>query len=50
MSLKELYENNADFRGYVDRYIRNKDVSLEEVLSYKQTQLVAEMYKDSEQN
>ena len=49
MNLKEMYETNADFRGYVDRYRRNKNVTLEEVLYYKQTQLVGEMYKEQEE-
>ena len=41
--MKELYQTNKDFRNYVDRYMRNKNVTLEEVLSLKQTQLVGEM-------
>lgn len=46
MELIKLYETNEDFKGYVNRVMRNKDVSLEEVLSYKQTQLVGEMYQE----
>ena len=42
--MEELYETNEDFREYVDRYMRNKDVTLEEVLSYKVTRFVAQMY------
>lgn len=42
--MKKLYQTNKDFKDYVDSYMRNKDVTLEEVLSYKQTQLVGEMY------
>ena len=45
---EELYKTNKDFREYVDRYMRNKDVTLEEVLSLRQTQLVAEMYLENE--
>ena len=44
--MKKLYQTNKDFNDYVDRYMRNRDVTLEEVLSYKQTQLVGEMYKE----
>lgn len=44
--MKKLYQTNKDFKDYVDRYMRNRDVALEEVLSYKQTQLVGEMYKE----
>ena len=48
--MKELYQTNKGFKEYVDRYMRNKDVSLEEVLSYMQTRLVGEMYrKEAEQ-
>lgn len=41
---KDLYVSNKDFRDYVDRCMKNRDVTLEEVLMYKQTQLVGEMY------
>jgi len=44
--MENLYQTNKDFKDYVDSYMRNKDVSLEEVLSYKQTQLVGEMYRE----
>lgn len=47
---KDLYESNKDFRDYVDRYMRNKDVTLEEVLILKQTQLVGEMYRKSDES
>ena len=47
--MKDLYNNNKDFKDYVDRYRRNKNVTLEEVLYYKQTQLVGEMYKEQEE-
>ena len=47
--MKKLYQTNKDFKEYVDRYMRNRDVTLEEVLSYKQTQLVGEMYKEQEE-
>jgi hypothetical protein len=48
--MKKLYETNKDFRDYVDRYMRNKDVCLEEVLGYKLTQIVGEKYgKDAEE-
>ena len=46
LCMKKLYQTNKDFKEYVDRYMRNRDVTLEEVLSYKQTQLVGEMYKE----
>lgn len=46
--MERLYQTNKDFKDYVDNYMRNKDVTLEKVLSYKQTQLVGEMYKEKE--
>ena len=48
--MEKLYQTNKDFRDYVDRYMSNKDVTLEEVLSYKQTQYVAEQYREVEQD
>jgi len=42
---EELYKTNKDFRRYVDQYMRNKTVSLSEVLSLKITQNVGDMYK-----
>lgn len=48
-ALESLYQTNKDFKAYVDRYMRNKDVTLRQVLSYKQTQLVAEMYEKESQ-
>ena len=42
---EKLYRNNKDFREYVDRYIRNKDIALKKVLSMKQIQLVGDMYE-----
>lgn len=47
--MKKLYETNKDFRDYVDRYMRNKNVSLEEVLGYKLTQIVGEKYRKDEE-
>lgn len=41
---EELYKSNKDFREYVDRYMRNKDVALAEVLSLKIIKEIAEMY------
>ena len=42
---EKLYRNNKDFREYVDRYMRNKDIALKNVLSMKQIQLVGDMYE-----
>ena len=42
---EELYNINKDFREYVDRYMRNKDVTLQHVLSLKITRLIADDYE-----
>lgn len=42
---EKLYRNNKDFREYVDRYMRNKDMKLKDVLRMKQIQLVGDMYE-----
>lgn len=46
--IEKFYETDKDFRDYVDRYMRNKDVKLSDVLRLRQTQLVAEMYKNDD--
>ena len=42
---EKLYRQNKDFREYVDRYMRNKDIALKKVLTMKQIQLVGDMYE-----
>lgn len=42
---EKLYRNNKDFIEYVDRYMRNKDMKLKDVLRMKQIQLVGDMYE-----
>ena len=42
---EELYRDNKEFREYVERYMRNKNVKLKEVLKLKQIQLVADEYE-----
>jgi hypothetical protein len=43
---EKLYQENKDFKEYVDRYMRNKeDAKLKDVLRMKQIQLVGDMYK-----
>ena len=40
-----LYNSNADFRAYVDAYMRNMDVKLEDVLEEKIVREVGKMYE-----
>ena len=42
-----LYKNNADFHSYVDAYMRNKDVKLEDVLEEKLVMEVGKMYEEN---
>ena len=42
-----LYNNNADFRSYVDAYMRNKDVKLGDVLEEKLVREVGKMYEEN---
>ena len=41
-----LYNSNKDFRAYVDAYMRNKDVKLEDVLEEKIVQEVGKIYEE----
>ena len=41
-----LYNTNKDFRAYVDAYMRNKDVKLEDVLEEKIVMEVGKMYEE----
>lgn len=42
MNLTELYETNADFRGYVDRYAEHNGISTEEALEHAMVRNYAE--------
>lgn len=38
--------DSKELQDYIDRYRRNKDVTVEEVLGYAQTREVAEYYRE----
>ena len=42
MDLKELYETDERFRGYVDRYAKHNEISTEEALEHAMVRLYAE--------
>lgn len=42
--------DSKELKDYIDRYRRNKDVTVEEVLGYAQTREVAEHYREEEQD
>lgn len=53
MNLKEMYETNADFRGYVDRYCNpytdGKRITVEEALEHEVVRLYATYLEELEQ-
>lgn len=40
--IKELYDTNEKFRRYVDQFVRCKPITVEQALTYKVVQDVAE--------
>lgn len=49
MDMQELYNSNADFRGYVDRLCRTGVYTVQKALTLALTREVAEQYvNDSE--
>lgn len=44
MSTKEIYQNNKEFKEYMDRYLRKNNITLEEALQHKIIQDIAEYY------
>ena len=50
MNYMKLYEENADFKLYVDRYMKTYGVSLETALCHKLVQEVGNMYNGISEN
>lgn len=48
--MQELYENNKDFKRYVDLYCRRYDLSVEEALEHKMVQEVGKQYGEPEED
>lgn len=42
---EKLYQSNKDFKNYVDSYMKNKNMTLLQVLSLKIVHIVADMYE-----
>lgn len=42
---EKLYQSNKDFKNYVDSYMKNKNMTLSQVLSLKIVHIVADMYE-----
>lgn len=53
-NLQDLYNRNADFKGYVDRYckkyVEGRSITVEEALEHKLVHNVAEYYREQEEN
>lgn len=47
--MNELYNRNADFRGYVDRYCKSYNLSVEEALKHVIVGEVAREYAEGEE-
>ena len=45
--MKEFYNNNADFKSYVDKYCNKHKCTVEESLKHK---IVEEVYKQYKEN
>ena len=48
MDLMNFYNTNEDFKGYIDRYRRKNDISLEELFKHQIIKDVAEYYSKKE--
>ena len=52
--MQDLYNRNADFKGYVDRYckkyVEGRSISVEEALEHEQVRLVAQQYREQEES
>lgn len=46
--MKEYYEQNEDFRSYVDSYSRSRCISVEVALEHDLVKSVYQYYKDKE--
>ena len=45
--MKECYENNLDFRLYVDRYCIKHKISVDEALTHELIKEIYNIYKDA---
>lgn len=46
--MKNFYESNSDFRGYVDRFCKTYDKSVDEALQHAQVREAAKYYREKE--
>jgi hypothetical protein len=47
--MRALYETNAEFKEYVDRYSHSRGISVEEALTHKTVRIVGEWIIKSKQ-
>lgn len=48
--MKEYYNSNVDFKGYVDRYCEKYKCTVEEALKHKIIECVYEQYKENDKS
>ena len=48
MDLKKMYEENKDFKRYVDRHAKQYDLTVEQALSHAVVRNAAEYYEAAE--
>lgn len=48
MDIRDFYNSNIDFRGYVDRFCKTYDLSVDEALQHSTVREVAEYYREKE--
>lgn len=47
--MRELYNSNADFKRYVDRYCKTYGLTVEEALEHELVKQVAAQYREKEE-
>ena len=48
MNLNELYENNKDFKEYVDKYSKTHNITVETAMTHKLVKNVADQISEKE--
>lgn len=48
--MREFYENNEDFRGYVDRYANKHNLTVDEALTHSLVREAYEYYRGELKN
>lgn len=46
--MRDFYNSNSDFRGYVDRFCKTYDLSVDEALQYASVREAEKYYREKE--